>query len=185
VEDTSVYTTAAFKDCVFTNNTATTPKSENCQRQFSGTVGVQSHNDCGVGIVVTFENCTFTSNQGENVVLYADYVFSSTNLTIIDESAPLDCNANPYPEPDGECIPVNGTEREQEREKGFADSPDCLDLYDENFFTPCHPTNLENASRRLEDLPRSFVPLRRLQLLNTSSSVYQGIVKVGLIPWPY
>jgi hypothetical protein len=173
-----MYTTAAFKDCVFINNTATTPKSENCQRQFSGTVGVYNENDCGVGIVVTFENCTFTGNQGENVVLYADFVFSSTNLTVIDESAHLDCNdASPY-EPDGECIPSNGTELEQT-------NPDCLDLYDENSFTPCPPTTPANASRRLEDLPRSKVPLRRLQLLNTSSSVYQGIVKVRLIPWPY
>jgi hypothetical protein len=164
-----MYTTAAFKNCIFKKNMATTSLSNNCRPQYSGTVGVSADNVCDFNVVITFDNCTFAQNQGENVVTYGDYVFSSTNLTIIDEALP--CLTDDDPD-DSSCSPYDGKEMED------LQPSHCKGFYDESLYDPCEPPHPRNVSRQLTDLPTTYLPLKQKDILNSSSPAYQSIVKV-------
>jgi hypothetical protein len=172
VYDSTMYTTTVFKNCVFKKNTATTTRTFNCIKQYSGTVGVSAKNYCKFTSILTFEDCTFTENQGLNVVTVGDYVFSSSNLTIIDQSTPCDptltvSDASSESESEGGCDYDDGP---PQREKA------CQGFHNESIYD-CYQ-GAANQSRPLADLQKAYMPFHPMDFLSTSSPAYLSIVKV-------
>jgi hypothetical protein len=186
VEDSTAFTTAAFKDCVFEKSKSTTISTSNCARQYSGTVGVITENNCGFIGVATFEGCTFSQNQGQNVITRTANIYSQTNLTIIDETitceGPEESNTTADVE-DSQSTDVAADYETCECDGACverANPPECqgyynVDLYDDNCDAPPPPVNV---SRPLSALPTAFIPFKASDFLSTSSPAYQAIVRV-------
>jgi hypothetical protein len=169
VYDTTMYTTTVFKNCVFKKNTATTTRTNNCIKQYSGTVGVSAENYCKFTSILTFEDCTFTENQGLNVVTVGDYVFSSSNLTIIDQASP--CDPTVYDD-SSEYENEGGCDYETVPQKEKA----CQGFHNESIHD-CYQ-GVANQSRPLADMPKAYMPFHPKDFLSTSSPAYLSIVKV-------